>query len=433
MTQVNTLLISSDRLNPIDSFNSSFEVSLAGGLASEYMSVRLLSVFLLTPLNLFKALFIKTFFSFKKNEIAERFSHLQLAQMFFGFFLTGRRITVFAYHINGMPLYEGVGISSVTPMDFPQYSRVWLNVGTEAFQRLYKRCRPDILHGHSRFYLGAALANSLSRLYDLPYVVTEHSSFYFRGLVPDLLLSSIRHIYEEANAATAVSSALQRQVWHVTGARKAIQVVGNALPAVYNTPLPEILSENRPFTVVSVARLDDNKNHDLLIRAFALAAIPGAILVIAGDGETKSRLQRLSNFLGLVGTVQFTGKLNQNAVRDLLVQSSVLVVSSRVETFSVAAIEAHACGIPVVSTPCGGPADLIDGDNGILLNGFTKEEMAQALRQVFLSRGRYNRHQIRENVLRRFGAKTIADHYVKIYQEVLTTPGSVPLISVKHS
>lgn len=413
------LVITSDKLNPCDTFNSSFELSLAIGLSNRIKSVQLLSVYMMSPWDLTKAFLIKLFFSFKKNEIVHRYTSRELAGLFFGHFLSKKKYQVLHFTIRGIALHEAVCISNLSTRQILSYADQWNRAGLEAFNVLSNKIKPDILHAHSRFFYGIALANSIKHQYSIPYIITEHSSYYLRNLVPKELLSSIKRIYEEADVATAVSYALRKEVLKLTDVQIELDVIGNSLSPIYELDTPLIRQNKNPFIIVSVARLDDNKNHELLVRAFAAASIPDSKLVIVGEGETHRSLKILVNSLGIANLVHFAGLLKQEDVRRLLLQASCLVVSSRFETFSVATIEAHACGIPVISTPCGGPSDLINSDNGILLKGFTISEMAEALCCLHSNYNHINRIKIRSGVLDRFKSSKIADEYIELFSKVL--------------
>lgn len=414
------LIITSEALHARDTHTSSFELSLAGGMQSKGIETTLLSVYMLTPANLLKALIIKLAFGFKRNAISRRFSLGQLLHFFFSFSFRGQQHFVLQHQVNGLPVYEAVGISSCVITALPVFSNAWVEAGLKAYQKYSIVKRADIIHGHSRFFLGASLAHAIHRKHRVPYLVTEHSSYYFRGLVPQEMVPAIRQVYEAAAACTAVSDALRKKVKEILSLGKPIEVIGNAVPAVYAQPVDfTLLPAPEIFTVVAVGRLDDNKNHSLLLRAFAKSGISNAKLIIAGEGELSSSLEELAASLGIGQLLTLTGRLPKEATRALMLRSSVLVVSSKVETFSVVVTEAHSCGLPVISTPCGGPAELINDQNGILLNDFSEEEMATALRTVFNHRENYNRRLIRETVLAKYGPDAIASQYLGLYEKVV--------------
>ena len=138
--------------------------------------------------------------------------------------------------------------------------------------------------------------------------------------------------------------------------------------------------------IVSVGRVDANKNHALILRAFARIApeFPNASLVVYGDGEKRQELIRKTQELGLSDRVQFPGAVSD--VAEKIRTASAFVLSSGHEGMPNALIEAMCLGIPSISTdcPCGGPRELIeDGVNGYLIPVGDEEALADRLHRIF--------------------------------------------------
>lgn len=121
--------------------------------------------------------------------------------------------------------------------------------------------------------------------------------------------------------------------------------------------------------IVTVGRLVEQKNHEMLIRAFAkIAAKTDDNLIIYGDGERKEALLKLVSELQLNGRVFFPGVISD--VSCAIRSAKIFVLSSFYEGMPNALIEAMVLGLPCVSTdcPCGGPKELFDGQkNGFLV------------------------------------------------------------------
>lgn len=134
--------------------------------------------------------------------------------------------------------------------------------------------------------------------------------------------------------------------------------------------------------ITAVGRIDENKNHELLIRAFAGISeeFSEYRLVIYGEGELRSRLIDMAAELGLEGRISLPGAAEN--VADAIYKTSVFVLPSNTEGVPNTLIEAMALGLPVISTdcPCGGPADLIEqGVNGILVPVQNQTELQEKL------------------------------------------------------
>lgn len=148
--------------------------------------------------------------------------------------------------------------------------------------------------------------------------------------------------------------------------KKAVILPNSLSPAFLSSSGCEI----RKKEIVSVGRIDDNKNQKMLIDAFSEVAIqyPEWKVLFFGSGEAEKKLRTLVSNKKLEESVLFCGEVSD--IQKRIESSSIFVLSSRQEGMPNALIEAMALGLAVISTdcPCGGPAELIDeGKNGILI------------------------------------------------------------------
>lgn len=163
--------------------------------------------------------------------------------------------------------------------------------------------------------------------------------------------------------------------------RKAVLLPNSLTGDFLETPYTGI----RKKEIVSVGRIDENKNQIMLVKAFEKISerYPEWKCLIYGDGEGTIKLQEYIQGKKLDSCVKLMGKTDN--VKASIEQSSIFVLTSRVEGMPNALIEAMALGLAVVSTdcPCGGPADLImQGENGILVEVDDTEALADALIQM---------------------------------------------------
>jgi len=139
-----------------------------------------------------------------------------------------------------------------------------------------------------------------------------------------------------------------------------------------------------PFAV-TCGRINRVKGWDLLIEAFSYFVHdhPYARLIFVGDGEDRSALERTVAKKRLTRSVLLTGFQPQGRVAEYLSVADVVVVGSRREGWSVAMLEALACGRVVVSTEVSGARDLIvEGQNGLVVSGRDPRRFAAAMGQT---------------------------------------------------
>lgn len=148
--------------------------------------------------------------------------------------------------------------------------------------------------------------------------------------------------------------------------------------------------------VLSLGRLARNKGYDLLIRAFpeVLARVPDARLYLAVGGEAMSEREKqvlaecreLVVELGLQEHVIFSGYVADEDLADIYRAADVFVLSSRYEPFGMTAIEAMACGTPVVATTHGGFWRVLEyGVDGLFADCFSPVELGTAISKPLLS------------------------------------------------
>ncbi len=124
------------------------------------------------------------------------------------------------------------------------------------------------------------------------------------------------------------------------------------------------------------------KDPVLLLRAFARLDRPDVALDIAGDGPMRPDLERLAAGLGIAARVRFLGSVPRGELPGLLHGAWALVITSRHEAQSMVAVEAAACGVPVVGTDVGVVPELARAGGAILVDGRTPSAVASAMGRV---------------------------------------------------
>lgn len=194
---------------------------------------------------------------------------------------------------------------------------------------------------------------------------------------------------------------------------KKMTVIPNPVPE----GIPEPYAGERKKRIVSVARLQPQKNHKLLLGAFAdfLSDFPEYELHIFGIGELEDELRDLAQKLHIENRVVFRG-FSEN-VREMIIDSAMFVLSSDYEGISNSMIEALAMGIPVISTDCpvgGSRAYIKNGVNGMLVPVGDKSALTAAMKKIagdekfakMLSRNAVE-------VKRKYALSEIADRFLK--------------------
>jgi len=144
--------------------------------------------------------------------------------------------------------------------------------------------------------------------------------------------------------------------------------------------------------ILTLARLRKRKGQDMTLRAMPriLAAVPDAVYVIAGAGPHEGRLRELANQLNIGEHVRFVGEVSPESMPVLYNLADVFVMpnrvlgeSSDVEGFGIVFLEAGAAELPVIGGRSGGVPDAVaDGRTGLLVDGESPDEIADAVTSV---------------------------------------------------
>ena len=183
---------------------------------------------------------------------------------------------------------------------------------------------------------------------------------------PTKLMRSLANLLFPFATGVILQTERSRSFFSKRVGRKAV-ILPNSLNPLF---IREKFQGEREKKIVSIGRLDANKNHEMIIRAFAnlLGKYPEYSLIIYGEGELREYLQELILALKLEEKVFLPGVIPD--VAEKIEKSALFILASYSEGVSNALIEAMALGLPVIATdvPSGGTAELIwHGKNGWII------------------------------------------------------------------
>lgn len=274
--------------------------------------------------------------------------------------------------------------------------------------------RPDLVHGH--FYDAAGPTLLVARRLGVPWVLTEHSTLA-RSLTPLELLA-----FREARRVMPVSRMLQRSL-ESSGVEARYEIVPNVVDLESFSPAPH---PPRPVKkLAAVTRMTEIKGVPDLLQALRLLQDRRRDWTcdLIGGGERGGDYRALAASLGLDQAV-FRGELRRPEVAAALRDADLFVLASRTETFSVATVEAMACGLPAVVTACGGPEDLVGPETGVIVPKEDPAALAEALDHTLSSLDRFRPEEIAKGVAGRFSAEVVGRRLLKIYEEAKKAAGA---------
>jgi glycosyltransferase involved in cell wall biosynthesis len=207
-------------------------------------------------------------------------------------------------------------------------------------------------------------------------------------------------------------------------------LIPNGIPTDEYAPNPDTRAqwrqahgiEPRATVVTHIGRFAVQKNHALLVEAFAQVHSDAPLyLLLVGGGELENAVREQVAGLGLESRVRFLGV--RADVADILRASDVFVLSSRWEGNPMSVMEAMAAGLPVVSTAVGGVPELVrEGETGLLVPSEDAGALAQALQALVDDpvRRQAMGDAARQRAVARFDIRHTVRGYEQLYEKLLT-------------
>ena len=174
------------------------------------------------------------------------------------------------------------------------------------------------------------------------------------------------------------------------------------------------------FVVLSVGELNKNKNHEIILKAIKTMGVDDVYYVINGDGELREHLSDTAKSLGLADRFIMTG--NVKNVNEYYKMADVFAFPSKREGLGLAALEAMASGLPIVTSNSNGINDYSkDGVTGFVLDADDENGFALALKKLYDS-SELRKEFGKENMVRvlDFGEKTTDAIMFEVYSDVVS-------------
>ena len=290
--------------------------------------------------------------------------------------------------------------------------------GIAAFEKYIKQFgKPDLIHVHSCLYMGR-VAQYAKKKYGIEYVVTEHSSGYFRDLYTFKQIELTRSILSDSREIVAVSRKMSVFFQDKIFNKKKWNVIPNIVhPIFFDKPLQN--NNFSKFKFLNVAFMNENKQQINIIKAFEKllnSGITDIELYFVGDGNQRKIIEDYIK-QNKINNIFFYGQKNREEIANIMKDSDCFVLSSKFETFGVVLVEALASGLPLIATRCGGPEDIVNDDNGILVNKDDICELYDAMKEIKFNKDKYSKEKLRESCKLIYSETAVVNQLSKIYQK----------------
>lgn len=252
-----------------------------------------------------------------------------------------------------------------------------------------------IIHAHGHPYLTSLIAGKLAKYYGKPFVVTQHNTFIdynnifnYVEKVNDLTVG--RETLKQADKIITVSNATKEYVLSLGANPNKVKVLHNGVDLNRFKPLPKIKEAMRKKlgiskevkVVLTVRRLVYKNGVDTLIDAanIAVKKKQNLVFIVAGKGPDAASVQNQIEKLGLEKNIKLTGFIADQDLHLYYNAADLFVLPSKSgEGLPLVALEAMACGLPVIATNVGGINEIMVKSFGKLVPANNPHALADAI------------------------------------------------------
>lgn len=274
----------------------------------------------------------------------------------------------------------------------------------------------------------------------IKFIILEHSTFYPRivnkidklDIIKKILLLFIKWFSLFSEGIICVSESLKNAMQKI-GFKNKFYIIPNVVfEENENIKINNYNSIKFKYEIkiISVSNLiDKTKNISNLLNGFKIFLNTykeefknnEIIFDIYGDGKDKEKLIKLANELNLLNkNVFFKGAIDNKKLKELMPSYDFFVMFSKVETFSVATLEAMLCGLPVIATKSGGPEEYLKPQYGILIDNNNIDQLVNAFYFMCKNYQSFDRKRISDFVKENYSYKNISFQFKKLYESILT-------------
>ena len=331
------------------------------------------------------------------------------------------RLTAFIPNI----FYHEVQVPTYPLFDYPPYETALAS----AMVDVIKNNDLDLLHVH--YAIPHASAASMAKQIllkegkTIPVITTLHGTDITLVGKDKTYAPVVAFSINQSDAITAVSENLRDETYKTFTIEKEIEVIYNFVDVQRFTRKPidafkKVIAPNGERILMHASNFRKIKRVQDVVKIFyeVRKKMPAKLLFV-GDGPERQTAEELSRALGLEEEMRFVGK--QEQMEDILAIADLFLLTSEYESFGLAALEAMAAGVPVVSTNAGGLKEInVDGVTGFMGNVGDVAHMSEMALAILKDDATLNGYKERAAAhARKFDISNIVPIYEKLYERFL--------------
>jgi len=283
---------------------------------------------------------------------------------------------------NANIFYHEVRVPTYPLFDYPPYETALASTMVDVIANN----NLDLLHVHyaiphaSAAYMAKQILRKQGK--NIPVITTLHGTDITLVGKDKTYAPVVTFSINESDAITAVSHNLRDETYRSFKIEKEIEVIHNFVDVQRFQKKPidafrRVIAPGGERIILHASNFRKVKRVLDVVKIFAIvnSAIPTKLLFV-GDGPERPAAESLARELGVASDIRFVGK--QEQMEEILAVGDLFLLTSDYESFGLAALEAMAAGVPVISTNAGGLPEInVDGETGYLSNVGNVDEMAK--------------------------------------------------------
>lgn len=321
--------------------------------------------------------------------------------------------------------YHEVQVPTYPLFDYPPYETALASTMVDVI----KNNDLDLLHVHyaiphaSAAYMAKQILKKEGK--HIPFITTLHGTDITLVGRDKTYAPVVTFSINESDAITAVSHNLREETFRHFDITKEIEVIMNFVDVSRFSRKPidafkKVIAPNKERIILHASNFRKIKRVQDVVKIFANInkEIPSKLLFV-GDGPERSTAEDLARELGVCDEVRFVGK--QEQMEDILVIADLFLLTSEYESFGLAALEAMAAGVPVVSTNAGGLSEInIHGETGYMSAVGDVENMSKQSLSILKDDATLARFKEKAAAhAKQFDIHHIIPQYEKLYEKFL--------------
>ena len=294
----------------------------------------------------------------------------------------------------------------------------------------------DLIHVHGHPYLSSFIAAKIAKKYSKPLVLTQHNTFIeYEGIIWNRVewlndCAIGKQVLKDADKIVVVSNATRNYVLSLGANPEKIEVLHNGVDLNRFRPLTGIKDEMRKklgipkdFSVVlTVRRLVYKNGIDTLIESAkkAVKQNPKLVFLVVGKGPDFEEIKEKIGRLGNQKNFRLTGFISDEDLPFYYNAADFFVLPSKSgEGLPLVALEAMACGVPVIATNVGGISEVVKEDRGKLVPPNTPDSLAEAILDFSHRELTALRKDLRVMIEQKYSWDNNVEKLVGIYEELI--------------